>query len=75
MITMDHPSVIKLYDIFEWKGAVYLVTDFCDGGELFDKLEEVGTFSEQTARVIFRQMMEGINYIHHKNIAHRDLKP
>ena len=38
-------------------------------------MEEVGTFSEQTARIIFRQIMEGISYCHNKKIAHRDLKP
>jgi len=47
----------------------------CDGGELFERLEANGNFSESDARTLFRQMVEGISYCHHQHIAHRDLKP
>ena len=47
----------------------------CDGGELFDRLDQEGNFSEENARIIFKQIMEAINYCHTHNIAHRDLKP
>jgi serine/threonine protein kinase len=47
----------------------------CEGGELFDRLDQQGSMSEKDARVIFRQMVEGVNYLHLLKIAHRDLKP
>ena len=47
----------------------------CSGGELFDKIIDKGRFSEEEARVIFKQMMQSLNYCHAQKIAHRDLKP
>jgi serine/threonine protein kinase len=47
----------------------------CEGGELFDRLEAEGNFSEEDARKIFVQIIEAVNYCHTHNIAHRDLKP
>lgn len=47
----------------------------CTGGELFDKIIEKGTFSEEEARQVFKQMMLALNYCHSQGVAHRDLKP
>ena len=47
----------------------------CDGGELFDRLDQTGSLSENDARILFKQMVEAINYLHKNKIAHRDLKP
>lgn len=47
----------------------------CEGGELFDRLDQKGCLSETDARIIFRQMLQAINYMHLNKIAHRDLKP
>jgi calcium-dependent protein kinase len=47
----------------------------CVGGELFDKIIEKGFFSEEEARIIFRQMMLALNYCHSQQVIHRDLKP
>lgn len=47
----------------------------CDGGELFDRLDSNGNFSEEDARKIFIQIMEAVSYCHSHSIAHRDLKP
>jgi serine/threonine protein kinase len=51
------------------------LVSLCDGGELFDRLDQTGSLSEKDARVLFRQMVEAINYLHKNKIAHRDLKP
>jgi serine/threonine protein kinase len=51
------------------------VLDFCEGGELFNRLTSVGSFSEADARAIFLQMTGIINYCHENKVSHRDLKP
>lgn len=73
--TLDHPNVLKLFEYFEDDKNVYLVTEACRGGELFDRIIENEFFSEQTAAKIFKQIMQSINYCHNMGIAHRDLKP
>ena len=76
---MDHPNIIKLYEVFEDKRYVYLVMEECTGGELFDKiierLQNDSIFTEKEAAKIFKQMMMSIAYCHKEGICHRDLKP
>jgi calcium-dependent protein kinase len=79
MIQIDHPNVIKLYEIFEDKRYIYLVMEMCSGGELFDriyeKINEHKTYTEKEAARIFKQMMTAICHCHSNKICHRDLKP
>lgn len=53
MKELDHPNVIKLFETFEDARYVYLVMEYCEGGELFDKIIDAGKFSESTARYYF----------------------
>jgi len=55
--TVDHPNIIKLYEYFEDKKNVYLITELCSGGELFDKIIEKEAFDEQYACWIFKQIL------------------
>jgi len=73
--TLDHPNIIKLYEYFEDEKNVYLVTELCEGGELFDKIIEKEYFDEAYAARTFKQILNAINYCHKLDIAHRDLKP
>ena len=73
--TLDHPNVLRLYEYFEDDKNVYLVTEACKGGELFDRIIENEFFSEQEAAKIFKQILQSISYCHNMGIAHRDLKP
>ena len=73
--TLDHPNVIKLYEYFEDDTNVYLVTELCSGGELFDRILEAEFFTEEVAARIFKQILQALNYCHSMNIVHRDLKP
>lgn len=75
MRELDHPNVLKLFEFFEDQRYVYLVMELCEGGELFDKILEKGSFNEGMARFYFKHIMSALNYIHSKNICHRDLKP
>jgi len=78
---VDHPHIIKLYDVYEDINNVYLVTELCTGGELYDRVVEKthskeGHFSEFDAAKIIRNILLGIQYCHEeKHIVHRDLKP
>lgn len=73
--TLDHPNVIKLFEYFEDETNVYLVTELCAGGELFDRIIEAEYFSEVMAAKIFKQILQALNYCHSQQIVHRDLKP
>jgi len=81
LLEVDHPHIIKLYDVYEDVINVFLVTELCTGGELYDRVVEKtrspeGHFSEFCAARIIRNVLRGIRYCHEeKNIVHRDLKP
>ncbi len=53
-LDMDHPNILKLYEYFEDKTNVYMVTELCTGGELFDKIIEFEHFDEDYAAKIFK---------------------
>jgi len=73
----DHPNIIRIHEVFEDKEALWLVLDYCAGGELFDRIREQdgGSYSEHDAAVVLRQMCAGIAHLHDAKIAHCDLKP
>ena len=62
-------------EVLKSTNHIYIVMELITGGELFDKIVAAKKFEEDTARRYFRQLIEGISYCHHNNIAHRDLKP
>ncbi|KAK2196655.1 bifunctional EF-hand domain/Protein kinase domain/EF-Hand 1 [Babesia duncani] len=75
MKTLDHPNIIKLYEVYEDFEYLYLVMEMCSGGELFDHIVRHGCFTERNAAVIMKQIFSSICYCQSKNILHRDLKP
>ena len=79
MIKLDHPNIIKLYEVYENESYIYLIMEYCRGGELFDrviaKTEKGQQYTEKEAASLFKQIMSAINYCHKNGIVHRDLKP
>ena len=76
---VDHPNIIKLYEVKETTQFFYLIMELCNGGSLSDRLEEhikkyKRPFSEETVQYLMKQIMSAINYLHLKNILHRDIK-
>ncbi len=70
-----HPNIMQIFEFYEDKKNFYILTEFCEGGELFDKIVEKVMFSEAEAAQIMKQLLSAVNYIHANNIVHRDLKP
>lgn len=64
-----------MYEFFSDRGYYYLVTEYVDGGELFDELAQRGALTENLAAHITRQLLSAIIYCHKRKIVHRDLKP
>ena len=73
--TVDHPNIIKFYEMYVDDNYYNLVTEFCGGGELFEHIIARGRFSESYASKIIKQVLSAIKHLHDKNICHRDLKP
>lgn len=72
---LDHPNIVRLYESFQDRRTIYLVMELCDGGELFERIVDAGSFSEAEAAQCVKQMLLAINYLHQNLIIHRDLKP
>lgn len=60
--TLDHPHIIKLFEIYEDDTNIYLVQEFCAGGELFDQIAEKDHFDEHYAAIIFEQILKALVY-------------
>ena len=75
MKLIDHPNIMRLYDVWETSTELYLILEYVEGGELFDYLCKRGRLSTSEALGYFQQIIAAINYCHRFNIAHRDLKP
>ena len=71
---IDHPNIIKLFEFFIQKNNYYLITEYCDGGELFEYVNDTH-FTEAQVAYIMYQLFSAINYCHKMKIIHRDLKP
>lgn len=75
IMELDHPNVLKAFEIFEDDNYFYIIMEYPTKGDLFNFIcnERQLTFSETTA--IFYQIVNAVDYIHSNKIAHRDIKP
>jgi calcium-dependent protein kinase len=72
---LDHPNILKCYEVFEDKSKYYLALEYCQRGDLYEKILEMKGFDEGKASKILFQILSAISHCHEKGIIHRDLKP
>ncbi|KAJ1691914.1 hypothetical protein LUZ63_016069 [Rhynchospora breviuscula] len=70
-----HPNIVTLKDTYEDDGAVHLVMELCEGGELFDRIVARGHYTERAAAVVTKTIVEVVQMCHKHGVMHRDLKP
>mmetsp|Transcript_96330 Transcript_96330/g.132515 ORF Transcript_96330/g.132515 Transcript_96330/m.132515 type:complete len:232 (+) Transcript_96330:265-960(+) len=75
LMQLDHPNIIKLHETWETDRICFLVTELCEGGELFFHITKKKHLTEQQAAMIMRQSFYALCYLHNNKICHRDIKP
>jgi len=74
--TLDHPNVIRLYEVYEEADAVHLVLELCEGGDVLERiLVSKGRLTEHEISHLFVQMLFATTHLHSRGVIHRDLKP
>ena len=71
---LDHPNIMKIYEIFIDNKNFYIISEFCDQGDLFTKMEKLGNMNEIMVKFIMEQIFNAVSYLHSKGVLHGDIK-
>lgn len=68
--SLDHPNIVKAYEVYESRVNMYIVMEYCSGGDLYTRIP----YSEKQSAKIIGKLLSAIAYMHEHNISHRDIK-
>ena len=71
---LEHPYIMKLYEFYSDEEFFYLINEFCNEGDLSEKLQKVGRFDEKLVKLLMFQIFSAVLYLHSNNVIHGDLK-
>ena len=71
---LDHPNIMKIFECFDDEKNFYIISDFCDQGDLLGKLEKLGKMNEIVVKFLMEQIFNAVAYLHSKNFLHGDIK-
>ena len=71
---LSHPNIIKIYSFYTYENYLYNVMEYAKGGELTQLINDKEPIPEEKIKDIFKQIYNAVQYLHNKNIIHRDLK-
>nr|KAJ3417848.1 Serine/threonine-protein kinase par-1 [Polyrhizophydium stewartii] len=74
MMRLDHPHIIKIFQVLETEEECFIVMEYAKGGELIDYIAARDHLTEKEARKFFRQILSALDHCHMANVVHRDLK-
>ena len=76
MKQVQHPHVVKLYEVIDTQSKLYLILEFGDGGDMYDYIMKHDKgLDEDVAKRYFKQIVQAIHFCHQLHVVHRDLKP
>ena len=73
--SIEHPNVMRLHEVQTTERHVYLVLEYCPGGDLMQVIRAKGAQSEEETRTYLVQLAHGLKHLRQRNLIHRDLKP
>ena len=71
---LDHPNIVKLYEFFEDEKNYYMVSEFCDQGDLYDKMQKLYYMNQIVVKFLMEQILNAVAYLHSRGVFHGDIK-
>ena len=71
---LNHPNIVKFYDVIETRTMIFIVMEYIKGEELFDYILNLGSLNEEKALTIMQGLLSAVNYLHSQGVIHRDIK-
>ena len=75
ILGLDHPHIVRIIDIFDEEDYLYIIEEYCEGGDLFSYIMKHRYIPEDKTKIIICQILKTLKYLHENHITHRDIKP
>ena len=71
LLSLKHPNIVQAFNFFEDRDNFYIVLEYLEGGELFERLMEKAVYNESEARDLYSALLSAVKYCHSKELVHR----